>query len=492
MEGQRGVTLTALEWRTLLGVAPPSVWPKTLSGLHPDSRRIRAGDLFVAIPGHQADGLNFLADALRRGAGAVIAARMPEPRPSVPVVVVADPRAVLARLSSALYGYPGRQLRITGITGTNGKTTVAVYVRQLLASAGRDCGVLGTVCYAFGQREIPSRRTTPGPPELQQLLRSMCDAGCSDCAMEISSHALDQQRVAGLEVNCAVFTNLSQDHLDYHHDMESYFAAKARLFEFPSLEHRVLGDDAWSRRLHAIHGGLRCGFDPDCEVRATDIRLHIDGTQARVHSPWGEGDLSLAATGAHNLRNALQALAVCGSYGLPFSDLLRAAATLRAAPGRLEPIPAPRGRIYVDYAHTPDAVANVLGALRPLVSGKLIVLLGCGGDRDRGKRPLMTAAAACADQLILSSDNPRSEDPAAILRDMLPGIPAGLAHEIIPDRATAIQRGVDLLETNDLFLIAGKGHETVQEIGAMQIPFDDRDVARKAAELRRQQLPEGR
>jgi UDP-N-acetylmuramoyl-L-alanyl-D-glutamate--2,6-diaminopimelate ligase len=203
-----------------------------------------------------------------------------------------------------------------------------------------------------------------------------------------------------------------------------------------------------------------------------------------VTSPWGEGELRVPAPGAHNLRNALQALAVCAGYGLPWADLLKAAETLHAAPGRLEALVSAKGRVYVDYAHTPDAIDNVLSALRPLTAGKLILLIGCGGDRDRGKRPLMAAAAAAADHVILTSDNPRGEDPNQILREMLPGLPTGCSHEVIPDRAEAIRRGVELLGNDDLFLIAGKGHEAVQEIGSTQMPFDDRDVARKALRSR--------
>ncbi len=479
-----GVTLSPAEWREFLGVAPPPSWPRRLVGVHPDSRRIRPGDLFVAVEGAQADGAHYVADALRRGAVGVVAARMPAPLPGVPVAIVPEPRVALARLASALYGHPARSLKLVGITGTNGKTTVAFHVRQLMEAFGVSCGLLGTVVYAFGSREIPARRTTPGPPELQQLLRQMLDANCSLAVMEVSSHALDQARVAGMEFDTVVFTNLTQDHLDYHGTMEAYFAAKARLFEGEALRHRIVGEDEWSVRLARRYPVLRCGLSRDCEVRAEGVEVDLEGIRARVRTPWGEGELKLPSFGVHNLRNALQAIAVCGVRGFPLEGLLRACGSLAAAPGRLEAIPSRRGRVFVDYAHTPDAVANVLGTLRSLTRGRLLALVGCGGDRDRGKRPGMCASAALADYVILTNDNPRSEDPGQIFGDMLPGLPAGHPHEIVPDRAEAIRRGVRMLEEGDILVICGKGHETVQEVGALQIPFDDREVARRAVDER--------
>lgn len=482
------VSLSASDWTALLGVRPPADWPAQLSGVQPDSRRVRAGDLFVAINGVEGDGHRFAADAVRRGAAGIVAVQDLALPLKVPVVRVPDSRALLARLSRVLYQYPDRELRLTGVTGTNGKTTVVGFVWQLMEALDHPCGQLGTVSYRFGQREIPARRTTPGGPELHEYLRAMADAGCGDAVMEVSSHALDQQRVAELAFDAAVFTNLSQDHLDYHADMESYFQAKRRLFDFPDLRLRIVGDDTWSRRLAAAYGPsvISCGLEKHCQVRAEVRHADLRGIRAEIRSPWGEGWLEMGLPGEHNLRNLLQALAVCAGYGLPFERLLAAAKDLKSAPGRLESVPARCGRVLVDYAHTPDALANVIQLLKPLTPGRLMVVFGCGGDRDRLKRPLMVQAAALADEMILTNDNPRSEDPAQIFADMRHGLRAGDRFRIIEDRRQAIEYGVEQLQEDDLLLIAGKGHETVQVVGAVQLPFDDRTVA--AASLAKREL----
>ncbi|MDF3130209.1 UDP-N-acetylmuramoyl-L-alanyl-D-glutamate--2,6-diaminopimelate ligase [Kiritimatiellaeota bacterium B1221] len=473
------VRLTTPEWVALLGEKVPDLWPAELTGVQPDSRRIRSGDLFIAIEGFEGDGHRFVTDAIRKGAAGIVAAHALPVRVSVPVVLVDDPRAVLTRLSRHLYGYADEKLRLTGVTGTNGKTSVVGYIYQLLEQCGHKCGQLGTVSYRFGEREIPARRTTPGAPELHEYLKSMADAGCGDCVMEVSSHALDQRRVDKLSFDAAVFTNLSQDHLDYHQDMESYFQAKVTLFRNSSLQHRIAGDDEWSRRLSEAcgHPVLRCGFSDDCEVNATMLHSDLNGIKAEVRTPWGRGVFQLPQPGEHNLRNVLQALAVTAGYGLPFDELLTAVSRLKAAPGRLERVPSGCGTVLVDYAHTPDALENILSLLKPLTGGKLIVVFGCGGDRDRSKRPLMVRACALADEMILTHDNPRTEDPAQIFSDMKTGLEAGDSYQVIEDRRKAIETGVNLLRGGDVLLIAGKGHETVQSIGAMQLPFDDRVVA---------------
>lgn len=473
------VNLSVPEWASLLGVAPPEDWLSELTGVQPDSRRIRPGDIFVAIEGFEGDGHRFVNDALRKGAAGIVAGHVLPVKVKVPVAVVPDPRSALAKISRHLFQYPDEALRLTGVTGTNGKTSVVGYIYQLLERRGISCGQLGTVSYRFGQREIPARRTTPGAPDLHEYLRSMVDAGCTDCVMEVSSHALDQERVNALKFDTAVFTNLSQDHLDYHSDMESYFHTKAELFKFPSLQFRIAGEDQWSRRLSQICGEkvLHCGLSADCDVRAEILNSDLEGVRAEIFSPWGEGILRLSQPGEHNLRNVLQALAVVAGYGLPLPEILKEVPYLKAAPGRLEPIPSSRGKVLVDYAHTPDALANVLKLLRSLTAGKVIVVFGCGGDRDRRKRPLMVRACAQADEMILTVDNPRTEDPSRIFSDMREGLQAGDSYRIIGDRRRAIEQGVFMLEEGDVLLIAGKGHETVQQIGALQLPFDDRVVA---------------
>lgn len=482
------VSLSASDWTLLLGRKAPTGWPAHLTGVQPDSRRVRPGDIFVAINGSEGDGHRFAADAVRRGAAAIVATHELSPGLKVPVALVPDARMTLTVLSRKLFQFPDRYLRLTGVTGTNGKTSVVGFVYQLLEAQGRACGQLGTVSYLFGQREIPARRTTPGAPDLHEYLRSMVDVGCEDCVMEVSSHALDQQRVAGLEFDTAVFTNLSQDHLDYHQDLETYFHAKASLFRYPTLGQRIVGEDVWSRRLAAECEAevLSCGLAADCDVRADILQADLSGIQAKVQSPWGEGVMRMTPPGEHNLRNMLQALAVVAGYGLPFARLLESVKYLKPAPGRLETVPSRTGKVLVDYAHTPDALANVIQLLKRLTSGKLMVVFGCGGDRDRLKRPLMVRAAALADEMILTHDNPRSEDPAQIFADMREGLLPGDRFQIIEDRRAAIECGVNMLTSDDLLLIAGKGHETVQVVGAVQLPFDDRSVA--AAALAKREL----
>lgn len=494
MKTRGEVELDLKDWREALGVNTlPSGWPRRVTGVQCDSRQIRPGQIFVAVRGGRTDGTVFLMEAVRRGAAAVITEQTPACRVEVPLVKVPDARGTLARVAAALNGHPSRDLQVIGVTGTNGKTTVTVFVRQILEACGHACGLIGTVRYAFGNREIPARRTTPGAEELQELLRAMREAGCSHCAMEISSHALDQKRVEALRVHTAVFTNLSQDHLDYHGDMESYFEVKSRLFAFPELKVRIVGEDAWSRRLAEAFPGrvIRCGLQSGLDVRAELRTADRDGSVVRIHSPWGEGEIRIPVPGEHNVRNALQALAAVVGGGVPWDLAFPCLAHLRSAPGRLESIPSDMGRVVVDYAHTPDALANILHTLRPLVKGRIIVVFGCGGDRDRGKRaPMAAAASASADHLILTQDNPRTEDPNRIFADMLPGISEHVRMDVIPDRAMAIAKGIELLADEDLLLIAGKGHESVQEFASHRVPFDDREVARTLLQRRAHRLQE--
>lgn len=461
----------------------PSGWPKTVSGVTADSRQVRPGWIFVAVKGRDSDGHHFVDDAARRGAAGVVVERPLFHRPALPVWLVADARTALSQLAAAYYGFPSKTLHVTGVTGTNGKTSVTYFLRQLMEAAGHPCGLIGTVSYAFGAREIPARRTTPGPAELQELLRSMLDAGCGHCAMEVSSHALDQKRADGVEMDTAVFTNLSQDHLDYHETMEAYFEAKRRLFAFPGLRYRLAGDGPWSDRLAASFPDaefLRCGLAADCGVRAEILRADASGSRLRFFTPWGGGEAFLGLPGEHNVRNALQAMAAAVCAGASWEAVLAKVPSLRAAPGRLEAVPSSCGQVLVDYAHTPDALAKVLQTLRPLVKGRLIVVFGCGGDRDRSKRaPMAQEVSRFADWMLLTQDNPRTEDPNRIFADMLAGIPDDQRMNVVPDRAEAICMGVEALEAEDLLLIAGKGHETQQEFASSRVPFDDREVARR-------------
>lgn len=484
--------MSAAEWRELFPGRMPTGWPKDIAGVTADSRQVRPGWIFVAVKGAESDGHHFVDDAVRRGAAGVIVERPLFHKPAVPMWQVPDSRAALSLLAAAYQGFPSREMRVTGVTGTNGKTSVTYFLRQILEAAGHPCGWIGTVAYAFGQREIPARRTTPGPAELQGLLRSMREAGCGHCAMEVSSHALDQKRVEGVEMETAVFTNLSQDHLDYHGDMDSYFEAKRRLFAFPGLKFRLAGDGIWSERLAASFPEetfLRCGLSESCEVRAEILEADAAGSRLSFSTPWGDGEAFLRLPGAHNVRNALQAMAAAVCAGVAWESVLTFLPELRAAPGRLEAVPSTCGRVLVDYAHTPDALAKVLETLRPLVSGKLIVVFGCGGDRDRSKRaPMAREVSRFADWMVLTQDNPRTEDPNRIFADMLAGIPDDRRMHVVPDRAEAICMGVKALKAEDLLLIAGKGHETVQEFAGARVPFDDREVARRCLRERDESL----
>jgi UDP-N-acetylmuramoyl-L-alanyl-D-glutamate--2,6-diaminopimelate ligase len=485
---RRERALNPAELRALFGGRMPAGWPKEISGVTADSRQVRPGWIFVAVKGADADGHHFVDEAVRRGAAGVVLERALFHRPAVPVWRVEDSRLVLSRLAAAYHGYPSRGMQVTGVTGTNGKTSVTFLLRQLLEGSGRRCGLIGTVLYAFGEREIPARRTTPGPAELQELLASMRDAGCGYCAMEVSSHALDQKRAEGVELDTAVFTNLSQDHLDYHGTMEAYFEAKRGLFAFEGLKHRLLGDGPWSERMAASYPGeafLRCGLSAECEVRGEIVRADASGSWLSFETPWGGGEAFLGLPGAHNARNALQAMAAAACAGMDWEEVLAGVPGLRAAPGRLEAVPSALGRVLVDYAHTPDALAKVLETLRPLVKGRLIVVFGCGGDRDRSKRaPMAEAVSRYADWMLLTQDNPRTEDPNRIFADMLAGIPDAQAMQVVPDREEAVCMGVRALEAEDLLLIAGKGHETVQEFANARVPFDDREVARRCLRAR--------
>lgn len=472
----------------------------TVSGLAYDSRRLQPGDLFFALPGGSTDGGRFLAEAAARGAAAAVGQDVVVGAP-LPLVVVRDAREAMGRMAAAFHAYPARNLRTIGVTGTNGKTTTAFLCKHILDAAQRRCGLVGTIKYVVGDREIEAPRTTPESPDLQALLAEMRDEGCKSVAMEVSSHSLVQGRVSGVEFDVAVFTNLTQDHLDYHKSMESYFEAKALLFESAAAqEHKVCrgvvnADDRFGHRLVERFTKklkiLTFGFGASADFRATD--LHTDAQGSRFHlAARGRSYLvRLPLIGNFNIANALASLAATAALGLEVRAAVAALASAPQVPGRLERVPAKRSfQVFVDYAHTDDALRNVLSTLSNLQPHRLLVVVGCGGDRDRAKRPLMAAVAEeFADWTILTSDNPRSEDPEQILADMRAGLRAD-HHEVIPARDEAIRRAVDLAEPGDLILIAGKGHETYQELASGRVPFDDSKIARRAIEAKRLEFEE--
>ena len=458
-----------------------------LTGCTLDSRAVQPGDLYAALPGARAHGADFAQQAAAAGAAAILTDEAGAGRAcsyGLPVLVADDPRGVLGETARWVFGEPSKELLLLGVTGTNGKTTTAFLLEAGLRAGGHRTGLLGTVLTRIGDDVVPSVRTTPEAPDLQALMAVMRERGTTAVAMEVSSHALSLGRVDGVVFDVALFTNLSQDHLDFHASMEEYEAAKASLFTPERARRAVVNcDDAAGRRIARDTTLERVTFGEDADWRAREVDLRPDGSRFRLIGtrPDGSGvDLpaSVQLPGAFNVSNAVAALAVLVTAGVPVEDAVRGVAELPGVPGRMERVDA--GQPYlavVDYAHTPDAVERLLDAVRAVTPGRVFIVLGCGGDRDRAKRPHMAAAAAGgADIAVLTSDNPRSEDPRAILADMEPGAPSALLE---PDRRAAIALAVSMAGPGDAVVVAGKGHETGQEARGVVTPFDDRLVLRE-------------
>ncbi|HYB89002.1 MAG TPA: UDP-N-acetylmuramoyl-L-alanyl-D-glutamate--2,6-diaminopimelate ligase [Streptosporangiaceae bacterium] len=470
--------------------------PLMVTGVTHDSRRVRPGDLYAALPGSQHHGAEFCRDAARAGAVAVFtdpAGRGSARRSGLPVFVVADPRARLGEVADWVYRHPSGQLLLIGVTGTSGKTTTTYLLETGLRRAGHLTGLAGGVETRVGDTATMSRLTTPEATDLQALLAVMAARGVTAAAMEVSSHALALGRVAGTAYDVAVFTNLSQDHLDFHGSLDEYFAAKATLFTPAYTRVGVVNtDDRYGRRLAETAPipvtTFSAGGDPAADWRAVDVRTGADGSTFRIVGPGGvEADASVALPGLYNVANALGAVVALVEAGIHLATAVAGVAACPGVPGRLERVDAGQDfTLLVDYSHKPGAVEAVLHALRPVTGGRLCIVLGCGGDRDRAKRPLMGAASArLADVAILTSDNPRSEDPLAILAEMLAGVltvpePQRARVIVEPDRAAAIGLAVAMAGKGDVVVVAGKGHERGQYVGAAVIPFDDREVAAAA------------
>lgn len=458
-----------------------------VTGLSLDSRRLRPGDVFLAVRGHHVDGRDFIDAAVSRGAAAVIAeAPCDASRWRLPVIVVDGLPRRVSEIAGRFYGHPSRDLTVIGVTGTNGKSSVTHYIAQMLEAMSQPCGVIGTLGAGRVDQLAGARNTTPDAVSAQATLAQWRDAGARWAAMEVSSHGLDQYRVAALRFSTAVFTNLTQDHLDYHGSMDAYGKAKARLFTMPGLRNAVLNADddfadELSRCIAPSVRVLRFGLDCEADITATDIVYSSAGITAQLRTPWGDLTLNTALAGAVNLKNVLAAVATLGAEGFTADQLQVALATLKPVPGRLEKLPPAGGiQVVVDYAHTPDALEQVLKSLRPHCDNKLWCVFGCGGDRDRGKRPQMaTVAEALADIVVVTSDNPRSEAPDQIAQDIIAGLQRP-PHLLELDRETAIGRAIEGAETGDLVLIAGKGHETYQELQGQRLPFSDVQCARLA------------
>lgn len=458
-----------------------------VDGLAFHSGEVAPGNLFFAIPGTRHNGSAYAQEALSRGAVAVVA-EQPLNLPC-PVLVVPNARRALADAAAFYYGNPSRELPVVGITGTNGKTTVAHLCRGILELEGSRVGLMGTNGCEFAGRTLPSQNTTPDPLRINGYLREMVARGASACVMEVSSHALVQERVRGLRFAVGTFTNLSQDHLDYHGSLREYARAKARLFAMlPRGSIACIASDAAYQQMmrEALPAGVDClgfGLEGEAEVRAENLVCTLDGTRFDLIMPRGRVELMLRLPGPHNVQNALAAAATCLSLGV--SELSIAEALERAVPvdGRLECVGHSHGvQVFVDYAHTPDALAQVCGTLAPLTRGRLLVVYGCGGDRDRGKRaPMTRAVGAHATVGYMTSDNPRSEDPEAILDDMEEGIEAAACRFYrVADRSQAIRRAISEARPGDTVLVAGKGHESYQVLRDSVVPFDDREEARSA------------
>jgi UDP-N-acetylmuramoyl-L-alanyl-D-glutamate--2,6-diaminopimelate ligase len=469
----------AMTLRELLGEGPADVH---VTGLAFDNRRVEPGTLFFCVPGFTRDGHDFAPDAIARGAPALVVQR-----PlglGVPEVVVEDVRSAMAVAAARFFGDPTASLDVVGVTGTNGKTTTAFLVRALLEAAGRHCGLLGTVKSVIGGVDHPVVRTTPEAIDLQRTFRAMADAGDVACAMEISSHALELRRADGIHVAVAVFTNLTQDHLDFHPDMEAYFRAKRLLFASSLTRKRVANvDDPYGARLAEEFSGTVTFGLGDADFRAQDLVTAPSHTTFTAVTPEGSFPARIGLPGHFNVLNALGAWAAAASLGVSGEVIAEALAGAAPPPGRFEPVDEGQPfAVLVDYSHTPDSLDNALRAARALASGRVIAVFGAGGDRDRGKRPLMGAAAArWADVPIVTSDNPRSEDPDAIIADILAGIEDRAGVEVEADRRAAIGRAVELAGAGDVIVIAGKGHEQGQEFeGGRKEPFDDVTVAREA------------
>lgn len=475
-----------------------------------DSRKCRSGSLFTAVPGLKVDGHDYIPQAVSLGARAVVVEKPCPAAPGITVVRVPDSRRALGILGKHLYGNPSHGLCVIGVTGTSGKTTVTYLLESIFGNTGWNTGVLGTVNYRFAGKTVPAPNTTPESLELQRILREMSDAGVRNVIMEVSSHALELRRVDDCEFDVGIFTNLSPEHLDYHSTMEDYFLAKRRFFDTlldgrkDGRKYRMIvnADDPWGERmLREVPGKLLTfGLEKAADVSVGKASYSAEGIEAELRTPDGAITIRSALIGRFNLSNILAAVSAAWALDVPEGAIRAGVEDLRLIPGRLEKVAGPGGpSVFVDYAHKEAALRGVLENLSPFKKGRLITVFGCGGDRDRQKRPLMgKAAVTFSDLTILTSDNPRSEDPMAIIEEIERGINSGIARKleaadpvrgekaylIVPDRRAAIELAIGTAERDDMVLIAGKGHETYQIIGSRTVPFDDRKVAGEALAAR--------
>ena len=466
-----------------------------VAALKYDSRRVSHGDLFAAIKGENFNGVEFIEDAIKRGAGAFLVPEGTEKGSDGTYVFSPNVRRTLALASKNYFGHPSSHLKVVGITGTNGKTTSSYLIHGILKQARIESGLIGTVQYLVGAQIISASRTTPESPDLLALMDTMVRNGCEACIVEVSSHALALDRVTGVKLEAAVFTNLTRDHLDFHGDMEDYFKTKAALFQALEVGHRVVNrDDQFGMRLIRELDAevLTYGMEDGDISPEGPVAIGQWGSRCRLRTPWGPVDVNTTLTGRFNLYNIMAAVASCGLLGVDAADIVRGLSSVERIPGRFEKVD--RGQPFtavVDYAHTPDALENVLENARAITDGRVITVFGCGGDRDATKRPLMgQTAGRLSDVVFVTSDNPRSEDPQRIIWDIMEGLndPVGVV-ERIPDRREAIARAVREAEPGDMVVVAGKGHENYQIVGDRILPFSDVDeVARALSGLKGEEL----
>jgi len=488
-----------MQLKTLAGAIPIrqliGTLDRAVESIAYDSRRVQKNGLFVALRGEKNDGHEFIGQAIEKGA-AVIVAEREEKHPRATCVVVENTRSALADLSATFYGLPAQRLKLAAVTGTNGKTTTTFLIKHICEKAGLRCGLIGTVRYEIGERILPATRTTPESLDVQELLAQIANAGCRAAAMEVSSHALAQERTRALEWDVAVFTNLTQDHLDFHGTMENYFESKLKLFTQLAQQQKkrkpvavVNIDDRYGEQLlgkiDKSTSVVTFGMGVRADFRASNYRMDFSGTSYQLDARGKSYLVRLPLIGRFNVANSMAALAAANTLGVNLREAVLSLGKSPQVPGRLEMVPAKRQfRVFVDYAHTPDALLNVLKTLRELGPRRLIVVFGCGGDRDRQKRPLMGEVVdRHADYAIVTSDNPRKEDPNAIIAEVEKGFRSD-HYEKIVDRTKAIARAIELAQSRDIVLIAGKGHETYQEFADHTVPFDDIQVARRAIEDR--------
>ena len=459
-----------------------------------DSRKVVEGALFVALPGEKADGTEFIDSAIDRGAAAIVSEK-PGLTTRAAAIEVLNARHALADLSAAYFRQPSHKIKVVGVTGTNGKTTTTFLIKHILDTDFLRCGLIGTVRYVVGERELPATRTTPESADVHELLWQMRSAGCKSCAMEVSSHALALDRVRGVEFDAVVFTNLTQDHLDFHRTMDAYFETKASLFTGLRDQKKKKGraiinsDDRHGEkladRLSRDMEVITFGVGRDAQFRAGDVKMDFGGTTFQLMAVGKNYLVRMPLIGMFNVYNSLAAIATAHALGVSVRKAVQSLAVAPAVPGRLQAIVAQKPfRVFVDYAHSDDALTNVLRTLRELNPARIIVVFGCGGNRDRAKRPKMAAAVdALADHAIVTSDNPRKEDPIAIIEDIKPGF-RRLRPDCVPDRKEAIYHAIAMAQPRDIILLAGKGHETYQEFADSTVPFDDAAIAASALSSR--------